>query len=280
MNQYTLTMLLVVAPLRVMAQRLDGCPTPETPTSTTSTLSPGAVADRLKQLGVGTGAHELAIGLTSPRPDLRSLSALKLAESADSDNLALLMKAWLAEQDECTKGLTRHAVTMFVRSLSHDPTQRPDGQLWVKPFLPCSPPAAPRVTLRLEEVSRPGITVPAVQVVARNETQETIPFVVGARSPLELFSATVTGPSGEHTEVPARLEVMYRPLRSTDGVFTAHSRIFVPLPPGEDVSLWTWTVGDDFNMSEPGTYRVSLGGRFAYLDTTVCSNTLEVNVGQ
>jgi hypothetical protein len=71
---------------------------------------------------------------------------------------------------------------------------------------------------------------------------------------------------------------MYRPLRSTDGAFTAHGPMFVPLPPGEDVSLWTWTVGDDFNMSEPGTYRVSLGGRFAYLKTTVCSNTLEVNV--
>jgi hypothetical protein len=32
-------------------------------------------------------------------------------------------------------------------------------------------------------------------------------------------------------------------------------------------------------MSVPGAYHVSMGGRIAYLDTTVCSNTAEVKVG-
>jgi hypothetical protein len=62
-------------------------------------------------------------------------------------------------------------------------------------------------------------------------------------------------------------------------VFTVHGLIFVPLPPHENVSLWTWKVGDDFSMSEPGTYKVSLGGNIAYLGTTVCSNIVDVNVG-
>jgi hypothetical protein len=72
---------------------------------------------------------------------------------------------------------------------------------------------------------------------------------------------------------------MYRPPRSTGGLFTTHGRIFVPLPSFEDVSLCTWRVGDDFNMSEPGTYRVSLGGNRACLGATVCSNTAEVKIG-
>jgi hypothetical protein len=204
---------------------------------------------------------------------------LKLAETADGGSLAMLMRTWLAEQDECTKWIMYHAVTVVVRSLSFDPGLHPGGQLWVKPFLPCKSPADPHVTLRLEEASEPGPSGPAIQVVARNETQETIPFVK-AWSPQVLLSAAVRGPSGEKAEIPASVEAMYRPLRSTDGVLTIHGRIFVPLPPGKDVSLWTWNVGDDFNMSEPGTYRVSLGGRMAYLATTVCSNTMEVTVGK
>ena len=51
------------------------------------------------------------------------------------------------------------------------------------------------------------------------------------------------------------------------------------LPPGKDVHFWTWNIGEDFDLSEPGIYHVSLGGRLAYLDTTVCSNMAEVKVG-
>ena len=278
MTRCTIVMLLFVAPLRVLAQRVDGCPAPGTPTPALI-LSHDVVEEGLKQLGVGPTVSELVAGLGDPRPDARSFSALKLADTANGDTLALLMKAWLAEQDDCTKRIMDHAVTVVLRSLSHDPAQHPGGQLWVKPFLPCTASAVPRVTLRLEEVSRPGSSVPAIRVVARNETKETIPFV-GSWSLQELFSATVLGPSGERAEIPAALEWAYRPPRSTDGLLTIHGLVFAPLPPGEDVSLRTWNVGDDFDMSKPGTYRVSLGGRFAYLDTTVCSNTLEVNVGQ
>ena len=278
MKRFTVVILIVVGSLRVMAQRLDGCPTAETPTSTISMLSQDALEGVLKQLGVGATVNELAAGLDSTRPDARSLSALKLAETANGDSLARLMRAWLAEQDDCTRWIMQHALKMVVSNLSFDPGLHPGGQQWVKPFLSCTPPADPPVTLRLEEVSNPGPGGPTIQVVARNETQKTIPFVK-AWSPQALLSATVLGPSGGHAEIPVGLEAMYRPLRSTDGVYTIHGRIFVPLPPRENVSLWTWRVGDDFNMSEPGTYRVSLGGGLAYLDTTVCSNTVEIKIG-
>jgi hypothetical protein len=278
MNRYIFMMLLVVLPLRVLAQRLDGCPTPEMPATAINMPSHDALEGVLKQLGVGLTAADLAAGLDNPRPDTRSLSALRLAETANGPNLALLMKTWLAEQDDCSKWIMYHAVTMVVRSLSYDPALHPSGQLWVKPFQPCKPLADPLVTLRLEDVSGPSFNGPTIRVVGRNQTPETIPFV-GGWSPQELLSATVLSPSGEHAEIPVRLEAMYRPLRSTDGVLTTHGRVFVPLSPHEEHSLWNWKVGDDFDMSSPGAYRISLGGRMAYLGTTVCSNTLEVNVG-
>jgi hypothetical protein len=67
---------------------------------------------------------------------------------------------------------------------------------------------------------------------------------------------------------------MYKP----GGVLLENGSIFVALPPNENVRIWTWSVGDDFDMSAPGTYRVSLGGRIGYLNTTACSNTALVTV--
>ncbi|MGA3261107.1 MAG: hypothetical protein ABSE35_19660 [Bryobacteraceae bacterium] len=51
----------------------------------------------------------------------------------------------------------------------------------------------------------------------------------------------------------------------------------VPLLPNEEISSM-WKVGEDFDMSAPGVYRVSLGGPLEYLNTTVCSNTIDVTV--
>jgi formylglycine-generating enzyme required for sulfatase activity len=125
--------LLIAGSLPIAAQRLDGCST-----SAALNLSHDVVENGLRQFGVGPTVSELSAGLDSPAPDLRSLSALKLAETANGDTLAMLMRTWLAEQDDCTKWIMNHAVTMVVRALSFDPAQHPGGQLWVKPFLPCS----------------------------------------------------------------------------------------------------------------------------------------------
>jgi hypothetical protein len=43
-------------------------------------------------------------------------------------------------------------------------------------------------------------------------------------------------------------------------------------------SIFTWHLDEDFDLSAPGTYKVSLGGSFPYLNTTVCSNVAEVTV--
>jgi hypothetical protein len=53
--------------------------------------------------------------------------------------------------------------------------------------------------------------------------------------------------------------------------------MFIPLPPQKDVT-WDWRVGQDFDMSAPGIYSVSLGAKLDYLDAAVCSNTAYVTV--
>lgn len=47
----------------------------------------------------------------------------------------------------------------------------------------------------------------------------------------------------------------------------------------QDVQSCIWNLGDDFDLSVPGTCQVSLGGKFDYLDATICSNTAQVKVG-
>jgi hypothetical protein len=34
----------------------------------------------------------------------------------------------------------------------------------------------------------------------------------------------------------------------------------------------------DFDMTQPGHYQIRLGGKMNYLDTTICSNTLDVTI--
>jgi hypothetical protein len=72
---------------------------------------------------------------------------------------------------------------------------------------------------------------------------------------------------------------MYEPVKpgNLSGLISGFGPVFQPIPPQEEVS-WIWRIGDDFEMSVPGTYLVSFGGRIDYLDTTVCSNTLWLTV--
>ena len=87
------------------------------------------------------------------------------------------------------------------------------------------------------------------------------------------------GPTGEPVKVSKGKEWMYEPVRPNDfsALIDSFRVAFQPLPPLEDVS-WIWRIGDDFEMSVPGTYRVSFGGRIDYLDTTICSNKLSLTV--
>ena len=69
---------------------------------------------------------------------------------------------------------------------------------------------------------------------------------------------------------------MYRPLNDDEGLFDSGPAVQPLVPMGE--FSWIWRVGDDFDMSARGTYRVSFGGPLNYLDAVVCSNSAEVRV--
>jgi hypothetical protein len=266
---YTTIMLLIAAVVPVQAQRLDGCVAQkdtQLPLTLVGASSREAMDRGLQDSGVVLTRGALAAALGSPKPDVRSLAAMKLGEIGKKDDLAPLMQAWLAETDTCTK------VAML-----QDITQHPGGQPWVTPFQTCNESAAPLVKLTVEQVDALGAG-PTVRISARNQTQQTIAFA--KNTPPELFSVTVLDPIGVQAKVMKGKEWMYDPTYRIGGVLIGRSPAFVPLPPQQDVPLWDWKVGEDFDMSAPGTYRVSLGGWFAYLNTTICSNVAAVIAGK
>jgi hypothetical protein len=253
----------------ILAQRLDGCPAQASPSWFSAVPSREAVDRGLQGYGVGATRDALTLALRDPQADVRSLAALKLRDTAKAAGVDPLLKAWLLEEDDCTKGLMEMALSTLVGGLAE---QHPNGQYWVTPFQECTAPERPLVTLIIEQVSGPGVTGPTVRVSARNQTPETLPFVKAP--PQQLYSASVLGPTGANANIAESRRSMYKP----GGVLFQNGPMFVALPPHEDVPVWTWSVGDDFDMSAPGTYRVSLGGRIDYLNTTVCSNTALVTV--
>jgi hypothetical protein len=101
-------------------------------------------------------------------------------------------------------------------------------------------------------------------------------------SPAPLFSVTVLDPSGQRASLSEQRQPLYEPSGPVDitklgTVLIGQAPTFLPLSPSEDIT-WNWDVGQDFNMSAPGNYLVSFGGRIPYLDTTVCSNVAHVVV--
>jgi hypothetical protein len=134
------------------------------------------------------------------------------------------------------------------------------------------------VQLTVAQVGSASSQVPTVEISVRNLTAKMLPFVVAV--PEELFSVSVFDAGGTPV-LTKEEEYLFDPRWPPPQPFalvteTTASLLF--LPPGKDVHFWTWKIGDDFDLSDPGVYQVSLGGRLAYLDTTVCSNTAEITV--
>jgi hypothetical protein len=272
-------MMLAAGSLPVSAQRLDGCPENETPVvqGVIHAVSRETRDRGLQEAGFALDRGSLAIALRDPRADVRSLAALKLGEVGQRADVASIMQAWLSEKDTCTRGKMDLALSMLVPELAWDAGQHPGGQLRIAPFQACTVSEPLLVTLTIEQVAEPGAAGPAVRVSARNRTPQTLAFA-RAPSPTELFSVTVLDPTGAPAKVTKGQEWMYEPAHSLANAIDARKVAYLALPSQEDIS-WTWRIGDDFDMSVPGTYRVSMGGRIGYLDTTVCSNTAEVTVG-
>ena len=157
-------------------------------------------------------------------------------------------------------------------AFASDRGQHPDGQPWVKPFQACTESDRSPVTLSVEQVQRGS---PTVRISARNRTDRTLPFVMAV--PEQLYSVTVLGPGGIPSQVLDSQAEMFKPGRDMRHILS-NGPTFVALPPHGEVPVWTWKVGDDFDMSVSGVYQVSLGGRIEFLGSTICSNTALVTV--
>ncbi len=265
-------MLLAVIASPAAAQRLDGCPAEEQGSRMIDAPSGEAMDQRLQDAGIALSRDALTAALGDRRADVRSLAALKLGRTGNLSTLTPLMQAWLAENDPCTKLSMEFGLGTLVPAFALDKSQHPDGQPWVKPFQGCTESDRPPVKISIEQVRRDG---PTVRISARNLTDRTLPFVMGY--PEQLYSVTVLGPGGTPAQILEERETMFKPGRDMRHV-VSQGPTFVALPPNAEAPVWTWNVADDFDMSVPGVYQVRLGGRIAFLNSAICSNTALVTV--
>jgi hypothetical protein len=263
--------------LPASAQRLDGCLSDPQAPPTFPHFTSAARDTALKEAGYQLAANSLISALNDKRADIRSLAALKLALTAPGVALNPLMQAWLAEKDPCTRDQMEAALNLVGPEVAWDAAQHPGQQIRVTPNQPCKPSEPALLLLSVEQVPDAGGPGPELRISVRNVTRGTV-AVFPTASPTYQFSATVLNELGEPVGVPVGQAWQYRPLEGVSvGNSEGYSTRFFPIPPQESAS-WTWRVGDDLNMSARGTYRVSLGGRIPYLNTTVCSNVAEVVV--
>jgi hypothetical protein len=255
MPQFCLAFVLIAAgSVPLVAQRFDGCGSSQSPSTETR--------DRgLRDAGYSLTRDSLVSALSDRRPDVRSVAAQKLAEIGARSAFAPIMQASITEEDGCTVGAMNGVLTRLMRGIAWDTKLHPGGQYRVTPFQACTQSDRPIISLSIEQTTDPYFSGPAVRISFRNQTPQTLAFVK-TLSPMDLFSATVLSPTGEHAKVTSGKEWMYEPLVHSDTFHHSDSfrLAFQPLPPNEDVS-WIWRIGDDFDMSVPGMYRVSFGGR-------------------
>jgi len=275
-NSTGLAMLMLTALLPALAaQRLDGCSG-----NTVSPLSDQARDYALRNSGHPLNESSLASALEDSNPSIRSLAALKLASLQQKKYLAPLMRAWAAERDTCSRFQIENALSQLLGRVWRD--EPGPHAVRVVPFQPCAPSGTAGVSLRVEQSSVPSsYDGPQVRITARNLTSETLPFMRSA-DPTELFSVTVLDPTGQRAKIPIERSCLYGACDTKSGLTQASftfgsSPFFMPLPPQEDVSL-IWGIGQEFDMSAPGIYSVSIGAKLDFLDATICSNTAYVTV--
>jgi hypothetical protein len=278
MFRLPVSVLLIMGPIIIVAQ------TPTVCEGTDSHASSVAHDQQLREAGYALSRNSLAQALGDHDPDVRWLAAEELAERFGQAELAALTQTWVVEKDFCAAGRMYVILVRLMQRVAWDTAQHPGGQPRVTPFRTCAASAQPLVSMTIERVADPFYGGPAIEIRLRNQTAQPVPFAKTI-SPTEIVSATVLDPTGAHARVTTGQEWMYAPLQrsnvANDGSYRSRSGSFNlsfrALQPNEDVS-WIWRIGDDFDLSLPGTYAVSLGGRIDYLDTTFCSNTLSVTV--
>lgn len=240
----------------------------------------------LRGAGYSSAEASLISALTDLDPSVRSFAADELASHKEKRLISLLMHAWSTEQDNCTRAHVGFALQPLLQlHWSLLPETNASG---IAERM-CMPVANPVVALELEQFTPPsGWTYqgPTLKITPRNLTSESVPYLGGV-SPRLLYSYRVTGPNGEALRPLAGIDCPDRdcspgrgPVLSSGPIISPHDTkpgSFLALKPGEE-TYWFWQVGNEFDMSAPGVYRVSLGAKLEYLNTTVCSNVAAVTV--
>ncbi len=276
--------LVAAGSLTAAAQRLDGCVTnPSADVLPIQGVSSETRDRGLQEAGYSLTHDSLLSALTDQRADVRSAAAQSLVEEVGGRALlAPILQAWLSEKDPCSVGAMLSALSQLMHGLAWDPKHHPGDQQRVTPFQPCTPSSRQVLSVAIEQTRDQYYSGPVIRLTYRNQTAQTLAFAETS-TPMDLFSVTVLSPAGERANITQGREWLYEPIKPQDPhgpifvVVDSFRVVFAPLPPAEDVS-WIWRIGEDFDLSEPGVYRVSFGGRIDYLDTKVCSNTALVTV--
>ena len=152
MNRIYLTVILLGAALPpAAAQRLDGCP--ERPDPFAGTIVPGieGVDRGLQYSGVALTREPLLTALADSRPEVRSLAGVKLGKIGQKADIAPLVRAWVAEEDKCSKTILSFALGRLLRRFASDASQHPGFQPSVTPFQACTASEPALVSLRVEQ---------------------------------------------------------------------------------------------------------------------------------
>lgn len=241
-----------------------------------SAEAPATLDHILRAAGYTSTRASLTSALRGPSTDLRSVAAARLAMSEGTSAIPVILAAMAGEENHCAHLGMRLALASLGKPVYALTLARRGGQTLAAPFQPCTPSKPPILSLSIEPVPQAQSTVPVIRVTLRSLIQEPLAFL--QQDPAGTFSATVLDPTGGHAAVAKGFEWLYLP--GSAAVFLASNPpALVPLLPNEEISS-TWKVGEVFNMSAPGVYRVSLGGTIDYLNTTVCSNMIDVTVGK
>ena len=231
----------------------------------------------LRSKGYTLTQEGLLPGLASPEPTIRAFAADKLATVGDSNAVLPLTKAWESESDPCVKTYLSSALDDLVGRNWTD--GKVIGRLWTPlstlATADCVPSSPALISIQLQQIP---IWDRALWVWYRNLTQSPIPFI-GIPGPSKLFELRVIGPDGKPAKIQPARECAFKDCPSPPGHVDVGSggMAIQVLHPLKDVEEY-WMVGQDFDMSAPGTYQVSLGAKLKYLNTTVCSNVATVTV--
>jgi len=274
--------VLMAAAAYAGAQRLDDCQSSTDGQPHTFYGQPSEVLDgNLRAAGYTFTEQSLLSALGDPRADVRSLAASKLGTTSGASSLSALAEALSKEEDSCARFAMGFAIgALGQRLFLVSGKQHPGQQRYVTPSQTCTPSEPQVLTLSIEQEpgSSDGGSGPLIHISARNVSGQVVPFV-RTGSPAQIFSITLQEPGGGKARIPKEQEWLYHPISELPAGTLAggHVPVGMALEPGHEAT-WDWRPGSDFNMSAPGTYRLSLGGRIEYLDTTACSNIVDVIV--